>query len=478
MFEHRDPAAPGLPVPRPAAGTGVPALRPPVATGGGGPRPLLSVVDTVAIVIGIVVGAGIFKTPSVVADKAGSAEYAILAWLAGGVVSLVGALCYGELATAFPHPGGEYHFLTRAYGRAVGFLFAWARMIIIQTGSIAMLAYVFGDYAASVVPLGPAGPSIFALLAVATLTAVNLAGLRQSAVTQDLLVCLTVGGLLAIIVAGFLLPAASPPALPAEGGTGGGFTASGLGLAMVFILLTYGGWNEAAYVSAEVRQVERNMVRALLLSLGVIAALYIAINLAYLHALGVRGMAASETVATDLMHLAIGPLGGFFVSTLVAVVSLASINVTIITGARTNYALSQDFPLFGFLGRWNVRTGTPTSALWLQGCIAVVLILLAAADRHHFENVVAYISPAFWGFMLLTGLSLYVLRRREPDAPRPFRVPFYPLTPALLCLSAIYLCYSSISYAGMGALVGLGVLVAGVPLLLFALRPPRRRASG
>lgn len=448
------------------------------ATGVGGPRPLLSVLDTVAIVVGIVVGAGIFKTPSVVADKAGSGEYAIIAWLAGGVVSLVGALCYGELATAFPNPGGEYHFLTRAYGRAVGFLFAWARMIIIQTGSIAMLAYVFGDYAASVIPLGPAGPSMFALLAVATLTAVNLIGLRQSAVTQDLLVCLTVGGLFSIVVAGFLLPAASSPPLPIEGGAGGGFTASGLGLAMVFILLTYGGWNEAAYVSAEVRRVERNMVRALLLSLGVITALYIAVNLAYLHALGVRGMAASETVATDLMDRAIGPLGGFFVSTLVAVVSLASINVTIITGARTNYALSQDFPLFGFLGRWNVRTGTPTSALWLQGCIAVVLILLAAADRHHFENVVAYISPAFWAFMLLTGLSLYVLRRREPDAPRPFRVPLYPLTPALLCASAAYLLYSSISYAGLGALVGLGVLLAGLPLLLFALRPPRRRASG
>ena len=134
--------------------------------------------------------------------------------------------------------------------------------------------------------------------------------------------------------------------------------------------------------------------------------------------------------------------------------------------------------VFGFLGRWNVRTGTPTSALWLQGCIAVVLILLAAADRHHFENVVAYISPAFWAFMLLTGLSLYVLRRREPDAPRPFRVPLYPLTPALLCASAAYLLYSSISYAGLGALVGLGVLLAGLPLLLFALRPPRRRASG
>jgi len=465
MLERQDRADAG-PQPAPAAGAAA------------GPRPLLSIGDTVAIVVGIVVGAGIFKTPSVVAAQAGSADYAILAWLAGGVVSLVGALCYGELASAFPHPGGEYHFLTRAYGRACGFLFAWARMIIIQTGSIAMLAYVFGDYAASVVPLGPFGPSIFAILAVATLTAVNLAGLRQSAVTQDLLVCLTVGGLLAIIVAGFLLPAASPPALPAEGGAAPGFTASGLGLAMVFILLTYGGWNEAAYVSAEVRHVERNMVRALLLSIGVITALYIAVNLAYLHALGVRGMAASETVATDLMHLAIGPIGGFFVSTLVAVVSLASINVTIITGARTNYALSQDFPLFGFLGRWNTRTGTPTTALLLQGAIALLLVMFAAANRRHFESVVAYISPAFWSFMLLIGLSLYVLRRREPAAPRPFRVPLYPVTPALLCLSAAYLLFSSISYAGVGALLGLGVLAAGVPLLLFAPRPPRRRAAG
>jgi basic amino acid/polyamine antiporter, APA family len=444
----------------------------------GGPRPLLSVLDTTAIVIGIVVGAGIFKTPSLVAAQAGNAEYAILAWLAGGVVSLVGALCYGELATAFPSPGGEYHFLTRAYGRACGFLFAWARMVIIQTGSIAMLAYVFGDYAASVVPLGPYGPSIFAILAVATLTALNLTGLRHSATAQDLLVCLTVGGLVAIVVAGFAVPAAPPPAVPATGTADGGFTTGGLGLAMVFILLTYGGWNEAAYVSAEIRNVQRNMVRALLLSIGIITALYVAVNLAYLHALGVKGMAGSETVATDLMRLVLGGGGALFVSTLVALVALASINVTIITGARTNYALAQDFPLFGFLGRWNARTDTPTTALLLQGAIALVLILFAAANRKHFESVVAYISPAFWSFMLLTGLSLYVLRRREPDAARPFRVPLYPLTPALLCLSAAYLLYSSISYAGVGALVGVAVLVAGVPLLLFALSTGRRREPG
>jgi amino acid transporter len=449
----------------------------PAAGGAGGPRPLLSVADTVAIVIGIVVGAGIFKTPSLVAAQAGSADLVILAWLLGGLVSLIGALCYAELASAFPHPGGEYHFLTRAYGRGCGFLFAWARMVIIQTGSIALLAYVFGDYAASVVPLGPQGPAIFAVLSVAALTALNLAGIRHSATAQDLLVCVTTAGLLAIIVAGLAQDGAPAPTPPA-GDAATGFSAGGFGLAMVFILLTYGGWNEAAYVSAELRDVKRNMARALLISIGVITALYIAVNLAYLHALGVGGMARSPAVASDLMRAVLGSGGALFVSALVAVVALASINVTIITGARTNYALAQDFSLFGFLGRWNARTGTPTSALWLQGVIAAVLVLFAAANRRQFETVVEYISPAFWSFMLLTGLSLFVLRRREPDAPRPFRVPLYPLTPALLCLSAAYLLYSSISYTQEGALVGLAVLLAGVPLLLIARRSGRRPAPG
>ncbi|HEX7006036.1 MAG TPA: amino acid permease [Alphaproteobacteria bacterium] len=452
----------------------------PAAGGAAGPRPLLSVLDTVAIVVGIVVGAGIFKMPSLVAAQAaGSAGHVILAWVVGGAVSLIGALCYAELASAFPNAGGEYHFLTRAYGRSLGFLFAWARMVIIQTGSIALLAYVFGDYAASVLPLGPEGPAIFAVLAVAALTGLNLAGLRHSATTQDLLVCVTITGLLAIVVVGFSLESApAAPAAQAGGESPAGFSASGFGLAMVFVLLTYGGWNEAAYISAELRDVRRNMARALVLSIGIITALYLAVNLAYIHALGVDGMARTEAVASDLMRAALGGGGALFVSALVALVALTSINVTIITGARTNYALAQDFALFGFLGRWNARTGTPTSALWLQGGIAIVLILYAAVDRRGFETVVEYISPAFWSFMLLTGLSLFVLRRRDPDAPRPFRVPLYPLTPALLCLSAGYLLYSSIVYTGEGALVGLAVLLSGIPLLLVARRPRRRPASG
>jgi len=431
------------------------------------PEPVLELRDAIALIVGIVVGAGIFKAPSVVAANAGGAWTMLAAWLLGGIVSLIGALCYAELATAYPHAGGDYHFLTRAYGRKLSFLFAWARLAVITTGSIALLAFVFGDYCTRLYALGEHSSALYAALIVIVLTAVNIAGVKFGAATQNWLTVLEVLGLLAVTAAGLVVaPAAAAATVP--GGTDPGQPA--FGLCMVFVLLTYGGWNEAAYISAELKDVRRNMLRALMWSMLILTALYLLVNLAYLRGLGLAGMARSQVVAADLLQQAWGSAGAQLISVIIAVSALTSINATVIVGARSNYALGCDWPVLGFLGRWNARTGSPTQALLVQGAAALALVAFGAFMRQGFETMVDYTAPVFWLFFLLTGLSLFVLRWREPEHARPFRVPLYPFVPLAFCASSAWLLYSSLAYTRLGALVGVGVLAAGVPLLALALR--------
>lgn len=432
------------------------------------PRRVLGLADAIALIVGLVIGSGIFKAPSLVAANTGDAWTMFGVWVAGGLVSLVGALCYAELATAFPSAGGDYHFLRLAYGGRVSFLFAWARLSVITAGSIALLAFVFGDYLARLLPLGPHSAAIHATLIIVALTAVNLVGIRAGTTAQRWLTGLEVAGLVAVIVAGLVVaPAASAPETLAPAVTQ---PVPAPGLAMVFVLLTFGGWSESAYLSAELRDVRRNMLRALGGSMVVITALYLLVNAAYLRGLGLPGMAASDAVAADLMQRAWGPTGAGLISAIIAVSALTSINATIIVGARSNYALGCDWPAFGWLGHWNPKTGTPTRALLLQASVALALVAFGATMRKGFETMVDYTAPVFWFFFLLVGIALFVLRRRAPEAARPFRVPLYPVLPLVFCASSAWLLWSSLAYTRLGAIVGVGVLAAGLPLLAFARR--------
>lgn len=425
-------------------------------------KPTLSVRDAGALILGMVVGAGIFETPALVATNAGSEGVVMLAWLLGGGMSLVGALCYAELATAYPHSGGNYHYLMRAFGKPLAFLFAWARMTVIQTGAIALSAFVFGDYASQLFRLGEYSPSLYAAGAVIVLTGFNLVGVRLGKWTQIGLTGAAILGLLLLIVLGLSFASPYVSTVPESPPTQGNF-----GLAMVLVLLTYGGWNEAAYISAELRHNQRNMSRVLILSISFITGIYLLINLAYIQGIGLAGMAESEAVAAKLMRRAVGEAGAVLISLLIAVCTLGTTNAAIFTGARTNYALGLDFSLFAFLGRWHQRAHTPTHALLLQGAITLLLVLLGTLTRQGFETMVDYTAPVFWFFFLLTGVSLLVLRVREPEVSRPFRVPVYPLTPILFCGICAYLLYSSVAYTGVGAFISVAVVVAGVPLLLW-----------
>lgn len=435
------------------------------------PVPTLASKDAVGMIVGIVVGAGIFRTPSLVAGNVGSEVSFLLLWVAGGAISLIGALCYAELTSTYPHTGGDYHYLTRAYGKPLAFLFAWSRVSVIQTGSLALLAFVFGDYASQLLRLGEYSTSIYAALVVVMLTGLNAIGVHHGTRTQNLLTAVEISSLLLVIVGGLFLVDAPAPvtAAPAIG------SQAAIGLAMVFVLLTYGGWNEAAYISAETSD-RRDVARALLLGIGIITALYLLVNWAYLRALGLPGIAGSEAVAADLMQRSLGERGSQFVSVLVAISALTSANATIFTGARTSYAVGRDFVLFKFLGRWRKDRNTPTNSLVVQGAIALALVLIGTQTREGFKTMVEFTAPVFWFFFFMVGLSLIILRVKDGNIKRPFRAPFHPILPIAFCASCLYMLQASVAYTGVGALAGVAVLLAGVPVYLLA-RTSQARAS-
>ena len=429
----------------------------------GAPRQTLSTWDGVAFIVGIVIGIGIFKTPSLVASNVGSETAFLGAWLLGGVVMLLGALCYAELGSAHPDAGGEYHYLSRAYGFPVGLLFGWARGTVIQTGAIAAVAFVYGEYAAVLMPLGPYGIALHAATGIVALTAINMAGTMQSRALQVTLTLLTIAALICVILAGLTYSSAAPAA--PQNQMGGGF-----GLAMVFVLLTYGGWNEAAYLAGELKDPRRNMARTLLFGTGIVMLLYMLANIGYLKAFGLAGLSRTNPVGADLMRLAVGDAGAVVLSLIVCVCALSTLNATIFTGARTYYALGRDLSAIRALAAWDERGHRPANALLLQCVIALALVVFGAFTRDGFEAMVAYTAPVFWFFLFLVALSVFVFRRRDPGALH-YRMPLYPLPPVLLAAAAAWMFYSSINYAGAGALAGLVVLLAGTPLLLLRRSP-------
>lgn len=431
------------------------------------PVELLSRADGIFLTVGMIIGALIFKAPSTVAGATSGPLPFLFAWLLGGLISLCGALVYAELASRHPHSGGEYVFLTRGFGRGAAFLFAWARMTVIQTGAIAAVAFVFGDYASQIVSLGAHSSPLWAAGAVIVLTVLNLAGTLPSKNLQKVMETALVAGLLVFAVAAILVGGA--PKAPAGGGASGSF-----GFAMIFVLLAYGGWNEAAYLGGEVRDARRNMTPILVWGVVIVTALYLVVNLGYLAVLGHAGIRDSKAVAADVMRAIAGERGAVLLALIVCVSVLTTVNAAIFTGARTNWALGRDFGALGFLGSWRAQASTPAHALLVQGIITLALVAIGAATPDGFSAMVAYTAPVFWIFMCLVSVSLFVIRERARSAERPaFVTPLYPLIPLVFFAACAYMLYSSIDYVrnpdygprfGWAVGAGLAVMAAGVPL--------------
>jgi amino acid transporter len=446
--------------------------------------PKLGLWDAVSIIVGIVVGTAIFKSPQWVFRNVGGPWEAIGIWAVGGILSLNGALCYAELATTYPRSGGDYHYLSRAFGRWMGFLFGWAQLTVILTGSIAIMAYAFADYGMQLqqASAGESAVSLWlAVAAIVTLSVVNLLGLVVGKWVQNLLSVVKVLGLLGIFLAAVFCSTRGSFAVGAQP------MEVNYGLALVFVLYAFGGWNDAAFVAAEVRGQQRNLPLALFMGVGIITAIYLLVIVAYLVVLGFAGACAESTPAAAVMQAFMGDAGRKVISGLVMVSALGAINGLILTGARISAALGSDHALFAGLAGHGRRSGAPIAALITQCAISVLLVLIVglATGRQGidvllqtigsvalqwndygggFEILVAGTAPVFWGFFLLTGISLFVLRWRDGDRPRPFRTPLYPLPPLIFCAMCLYMLYSSLMYARGLSILGLLPLAVGLPL--------------
>lgn len=444
----------------------------------------LTLFDSTCIIVGIIIGSGIYRTSPAVAGLAPNVTWLIGLWLLGGLLSLIGAVCYAELATAYPKEGGDYIYLTRAFGRPVGFLFAWCQLWIVRPGSIGAMAFLFADYANQIWPQAEGPTAAYVLVAYAAgsivaLTAVNIFGVREGKWTQNTLTTAKVLGLATIVAVGFTHPA--PPMLPPTTAPASGLSLADFGMAMVFVLFAYGGWNEMAFVSAEVKNPTKNILRALVIGTLAVTAIYVLANLAFLFALGLDGT-RHATVATDVLRLGLGRWAGQAISALICISALGAINGQIFTGSRIYYAMGNDHRLYAWLGRWNARRGTPVCSLLIQGAITLALSVWFGLSRDGFESMVKFTTPGFWFFLAMVGVSLFVLRRRDSATERPYRVPGYPLTPAIFCLSCAFMAYSSVAYAienrSWEAVWSIAILLLGVVMCACTREaaPPRQSA--
>jgi basic amino acid/polyamine antiporter, APA family len=442
----------------------------------------LSVWHAAAICVGMVIGTGIFKAAPQVAANLPS-QHAVLAfWILGGALSLLGALCFAEMTSKYPHTGGDYHFLSLAYGKRLGLLFAWSRFSVIHSGSMGLMAFTFGDYAQTFLPLPlpvgsplSLGSALYGAGLVMLLTLLNVRGTKVGINAQVMFLTTVLIGMFVCLVAGVCIKAGG--ALPAVSTIASTVptAAQHWPLALVFVLFTYGGYSDAATLAQEMRD-RRSIQKALLYGMVGVAVLYVAINWAYLQGLGLQGLAQSKVPAADLARAAFGDVGAIAMVVLVAITSISILNALMIVGARTTYAAAADLPkLNQHIGAWDETRNAPVAAMYAMSAIALLLIAFGAMKRDGFTALIDYLNPVYWLFMTLSAIAVIVLRRREHEASTEkkdtFSVPLFPFTPVLFAITSAYLCYASLAYAGLGAWLGLATLLLGLALIRWADRP-------
>jgi APA family basic amino acid/polyamine antiporter len=416
-------------------------------------------------VVGGIIGGGIFRTPAAVAERVGSSTLILAVWVAGGVVAVIGALCFGELGHRRPRAGGGYVYLREAWGPLPAFLYGWALLLVIASGAIAAIAVTFADYTLALTGLSARFTLPLAVAAILFVSGVNYLGVRPGAVLQNIFTLLKLLALALLVVAG--LAAGLPADAPVPAGA-----PSAIGAALVPVLFTYGGWQQTNFIAEEMVEPERNLPRALLLGVGIVVLVYLLANLAYLRVLGPAGLAASTAPAADAMRVVMGPVGGKLIAAGIAVSTFGFLNLVVLVTPRVFQAMAADGVFFPRLARLHPVHRTPTAAIVLQAVWATALALSGS-----FNQLVDYVAFADWVFFGLTVAALFVYRARDRKTPGPatgFRTPGYPWTPALFVAASIFVVASSVAANPRNALVGTGLLLLGVPVYLYW----RRRLTG
>lgn len=419
--------------------------------------------DVALLVIGSVIGSGIFLVPGgVLTQSSGSVGLAMLAWLFGGVLSFLGALTYAELGAMQPHAGGLYLYVRDAFGRLPAFLYGWVIFFCICAGTVATLAVASSTYLEQFIQLGPVGRKLVSVLIVAAIAFINVRGTRISVTALNWGTGIKVAALAFLIL---VLPFFGPglgqvdPWFPPDLSVG---ILSGVGLAMISVLWAYEGWQYATFVAGEVRDPQRNLPAGLAIGTLALIVIYVAANLAYLAALGPEGVGRSERVAAEAMQASFGPTAARLIAIPIIISMVSAAHSVILTMPRTFFAMARDGLFFRKLGEVHPRWGTPAFAIIAGSVVAALLSLIGG-----FEQLLSYVIFVGWMFYGLAGASIFVFRRTRADAPRPFRVPGYPLTPLLFVLSAAAIVINAIFTQPIRqTLLGLGVVATGLPAYL------------
>ena len=443
----------------PAAATEAPAL-----------RRLLGVTDLTLLAMGTVIGSGIFLVPAVVLrETGGTSGPAMLVWLAAGVLSLLGALTYAEMGAMKPEAGGLYVYVRDTFGPLPAFLYGWTSFFVIASGSTATLAVAFSGYLTEFVPLGRVASRAVSVLMIVVIATINVRGTRKSATMQNWTTGVKVGALL-LLSAALLMFGRAPNATAITWPVG--FTPSlavGMGAAMIGVLWAYEGWQYVTFSAGETRDPQRTFPLGITIATGALVGLYLLVNFAYLAALGPAAAAASPRIAADAASVVLGRAAGLVVGALILVSIFSAANGLILTAPRVYFAMARDGVFFERLAIVSPRFGTPAFAIIATAAWAMVLAVSGT-----FEQLLTFVVFTGWIFYGLGALSVFVYRKRQPNAHRPFRVPGYPVTPLLFVLSAAGLVLNTVITQPLRAAAGIGVVLLGTPAF-FVWRARSRR---
>ncbi len=422
------------------------------------------------LVMGGIIGSGIFVTPAVVARDVDSPLLIVGVWVLGGIVALAAAFVYAELAARRPEVGGQYAYLRDAYGPLPAFLYGWALLLVIQSGGMATVAITFARYFGNLVQV-PGGDSVVAVTILALLTIINCFGVRSGSNVQSALMLLKIGAIVLLILAGFWLAPGAAPQRQSSGSTSMS-TLAAIGAAMTPVMFSYGGWQTSSFVAGEMRNPQRDLARGLLLGVAGVILLYCAVAFVCVHALGPAGLAASKTPATDVMRLALGEKGASFIAIGIAVSALGFLSQGMLTAPRVYFAMAEDGLFFHRVAEVNAVTRVPVVAIALQGAAAAVIALSGT-----FDQILSYVVSVDFIFFGLTGAALFVFRHRNPDAPVAFKVPLHPLTTGLFVGACALTVIATVWNNLTNSLIGYAILLAGVPACLYWQRKNRRNAA-
>jgi APA family basic amino acid/polyamine antiporter len=421
--------------------------------------------DAVLLVVGTIVGSGIFLVSSDIARAVHGAGPLLAVWVVGGAFTLLGATSLAELGAALPHAGGLYTYIARAWGPTAGFLCGWMLFTVSTSGSIATLAAALPIYAGGLVALTPLAGKALGIGAILFFTAINLFGVRHGSIAQNVLTALKVGGLLAMVGAIFILPSPTRP-VPAVPPLAGPVGAAAFGTALVAVLWAYEGWHDVTFIAGEMRSPQRDFPRGLIGGTAIVVALYLAANLAYLHVLTPAEIASSERVALEAMRRVAGEAGGRLLTAAILCSILGAMNALVLAGPRAYYQMARDGLLPRRFGHVHREWRTPADAILLQGIWSSLLVVFIGG----FSQLFTYVIFGGWIFYALAVAGVLVLRRKEPSLPRPFRVPGYPVLPLLFVAGAGYLVVNTLVETPRESLIGLAFIALGIPLYVFGRR--------